>query len=121
MSVPGKVLPADWRRRKETADGGFEVGIVIDRESHGSPLLLGLEWIRPGTEPVSWTADADTHETYWVQEGRVRIAWDGDAAGETVLEPGEAFYFPPARTYTAECVGGDAVFVVWSLIPSPGA
>jgi mannose-6-phosphate isomerase-like protein (cupin superfamily) len=119
MSAPGRVRLEAARRRRETADGGFEIGVLIDAESHGSPLLLGLEWIRPGTEPVSWSADAETHETYYVQSGRVRIAWDGEAPGEATLGPTDSFYFPPGRTYTAEALGEEGVFVIWSLVPSP--
>jgi quercetin dioxygenase-like cupin family protein len=105
--------------RTETEDGGFRVGIVIDRESHQTDLLLGLEWIDPGTEPVSWKAPDDAHETYYMNKGRLRVAWDGDDAGEEILTEGDSFYFPPARTYTLENVGDDEVFIVWSIIPSP--
>lgn len=118
---PERVTSASARRRTETSDGGFEVGIVIDRESHGSPLLLGLEWVRPGTEVVSWTADAETHETYYVERGRIRIRWDGDEIGEAVLGPADCFYFPPGLTYSVENVGEEDVFVIWSLMPSPAS
>jgi len=116
---PGRVPLSAARRRRETADGGFEIGVAIDAESHGSPLLLGLEWIKPGTERVEWTADAETHETYYVQSGRLRIAWDGPEPGEAELGPTDSFYFPPGRTYAAEILGDEDVFVIWSLVPSP--
>jgi mannose-6-phosphate isomerase-like protein (cupin superfamily) len=116
---PGRVTAAEARRRIETDDGGFEIGVVIDRESHGSPLLLGLEWIRPGTEVSTWTADAETHETYYVQSGSLRIRWERSGSGETTLGPTDCFYFPPGGTYSAENVGGDEVLVIWSLVPSP--
>ena len=118
-AAPGPVAAASARRRVETADGGFEIGIVIDAASHGSPLLLGLEWIQPGTEISSWTADAETHETYYVERGRLRVTWEGDATGEAVLDPTDCFYFPPGHTYSAENVGEEAVLVIWSLVPSP--
>lgn len=116
---PGPVKAADARRRVETADGGFEIGIVVDAASHGSPLLLGLEWIQPGTEVSSWTADAETHETYYLERGRLKVTWDGPQSGESILEPSDCFYFPPGHTYSAENVGGDEVLVIWSLYPSP--
>lgn len=118
-STPSPVAVAEARRRVETADGGFEIGVVIDAESHGSPLLLGLEWIQPGTEVSTWTADSETHETYYVQRGRLRIRWDGAAAGEAMLGPTDCFYFPPGGTYEAENVGEEEVLVIWSLVPSP--
>jgi mannose-6-phosphate isomerase-like protein (cupin superfamily) len=116
---PERVAPESVRRRIETSDGGFEVGVVIDQESHGSPLLLGLEWVKPRTEAVSWTADEKTHETYYVERGRLRIRWDGDQSGEATVGPTDSFYFPPGLTYSVENVGDDDVFVVWSLVPSP--
>jgi mannose-6-phosphate isomerase-like protein (cupin superfamily) len=116
---PGPVEAAGARRRVETADGGFEIGIVIDAASHGSPLLLGLEWIQPGTESSSWTADAETHETYYVERGRLLVTWDGAESGEAVLGPTDCFYFPPGHTYSAENVGEEEVLVIWSLVPSP--
>jgi mannose-6-phosphate isomerase-like protein (cupin superfamily) len=119
FSSPAKVMPDAIRMRTETADGGFRVGFVVDAQSHGSPLLLGLEWIRPGTELSSWEADAETHETYYVQQGRIRVSWQGDDAAEVEVGPGESFYFPPSRTYTVENVGEDEVFVIWGLTPSP--
>jgi mannose-6-phosphate isomerase-like protein (cupin superfamily) len=118
-AAPGTVKADAARRRVETADGGFEIGIVIDAASHGSPLLLGLEWIKPGTEVSSWTADAETHETYYVERGRLRVTWDGPERGEAMLEPSDCFYFPPGHTYSAENVGEDEVLVIWSLYPSP--
>jgi len=116
---PERVAPESVRRRVETADGGFEVGIVIDQESHGSPLLLGLEWVQAGTEVVSWTADERTHETYYVERGRLQIRWEGSQAGEATIGPTDSFYFPPGLTYSVENVGEDDAFVVWSLVPAP--
>jgi mannose-6-phosphate isomerase-like protein (cupin superfamily) len=116
--APGLVKPAEARVRYETEDEGFKVGVLIDAHSHDSPLLLGLEWIRAGTEPVSWTADEQTHEVYHLLRGRLRVEWEH---GETAtMEPEDSFYFPPDRTYTVEPVGDDDVFLVWSVVPSPG-
>lgn len=117
---PGKVAPGEARVREETQDGGFRVGVVIDRASHGSPLLQGLEWIEPGTEPVSWEADAKTHETYYVVRGRVRISWRSPSdSGSAELVSEDSFYFPPGRRYTAENSGAGQAFIVWALTPSP--
>ncbi len=118
-SAPARVLPSEIRMRTETDDGGFKVGVVIDKQSHGSPLLLGLEWIKPGTEKVSWQAPADAHEVYYVQQGRVLVGWDGESAGEVEVSAGESFYFPPALTYSLENLGNEEVFIVWSIVPSP--
>lgn len=117
--APGRVPPEQIRMRSETADDGFRVGVAIDAASHGTPLLLGLAWIRPGTERVSWHADADTHETYYIQQGRLLVAWDGENEGETEIGPGDSFYFPPGRVYSVENVGDDEVSLVWNVIPSP--
>lgn len=116
---PGHVLPEQIRMRTDSADGGFRVGVAIDAASHGSPLLLGLAWIRPGTERVSWQAEADAHETYYIQQGRIMVAWEGENAGEIEIGPGDSFYFPPGRTYSVENVGDDEVILVWSVTPSP--
>jgi mannose-6-phosphate isomerase-like protein (cupin superfamily) len=119
FSKPTKIDPSEIRTRIETADGGFKVGFLVDASSHGSPLLLGLEWLESGGEGSEWEADAETHETYYVQQGELRITWDGEESGEVVLEPGDSFYFPPSYRYSAENVGSDQVFVIWSLVPSP--
>jgi hypothetical protein len=118
-TTPARVSRNAARIREETSDGGFKVGVVIDRSSHDSPLLLGLEWIEPGTEPVSWDADEDTYETYYVVQGCVRLSWDGPEPGAAELEAEDSFYFPPARRYTAENIGEDQAFIVWGLTPSP--
>jgi mannose-6-phosphate isomerase-like protein (cupin superfamily) len=119
--VPSQVLAESARMRSDTADDGFRVGVLIDADSHGSPLLLGLAWVRPGTASVSWTADAQTHETYYIERGRLRVTWDGPNGGEATLAPTDSFYFPPGRTYTAENVGEEEVMLIWSLVPSPSS
>jgi mannose-6-phosphate isomerase-like protein (cupin superfamily) len=116
---PGPVAPDAIRRHFETDDGGFEVGIVIDAKSHRSPLLLGLEWVRVGTEPVSWAADQATHETYYLQQGQLRVDWEGDHNGTAELRRGDSFYFPPSHRYTIVNTGDEDVFLIWSLYPSP--
>lgn len=118
-SPPSRVLATDIRMHTETADGGFTAGIVIDRQSHNSPLLLGLDWIQPDTEEVSWETNAQTHEVYYIKQGRVRIGWNGHDAGDAELDAGDAFYFPPARKYTLQNVGNEEAVIVWSVVPSP--
>lgn len=103
----------------DTPDGGLQVGIAVDAERLGSRLAFGLKWIRPGTQRVSWTAGADTYEAYFVQQGSLKVTWDGDSAGEAVVGAGECFYLPPALTYSIENVGDDEVRGVWASTPSP--
>ena len=112
-------VPVDQARmRSVTADDGFRIGTLIDAVSHDSPLLLGLAWIDPRTEAVWWEANDETHETYHVLEGRVKVTWEGSDPGEAILDPEDSFYFPPGRRYCAENAGTDAVLIVWSLTPS---
>lgn len=118
MPAPGLVKADEARVRYETLDRGFKVGVLIDAVSHDSPLLLGLEWIRAGTEPVSWTADERTHEVYYVVRGQLKVSWT-DAESVT-MGPDDSFYFPPGREYTVENAAIDDVFLVWSVVPSPG-
>ena len=118
VSSPARVPASKVRRRIETADGGFEVGIAIDAASHGSDVLLGLQWVAPGTEVVSWRAGDATHEVYHVIQGRLRLTWDGDDAGAEDLAAGDSFFFPPARGYSVECLGDESAFVVWAMTPS---
>ncbi len=119
VSPPSRVLHADIRTHAETADGRFMAGIVIDRQSHNSPLRLGLDWIQQGAEEVSWETDAQTHEVHYMQQGRVRIGWDGHDSGDMELDAGEAFYSPPGRKYTLQNVGDEEAVIVWSVVPSP--
>jgi mannose-6-phosphate isomerase-like protein (cupin superfamily) len=102
----------------DTEDQGFKVGILIDAGSHDSPLLLGLEWIKRGTEPVSWTADEKSHEVHFIVQGHLKISSSDGASA--VLDPQDSYYFPPGRTYTVENAGDEDVFLVWSITPSPG-
>ena len=112
-------VPVDRARmRSVTADHGFRIGTLIDAVSHDSPLLLGLAWIEPGTAPVWWEANEETHETYYLLEGRVKVTWEGPDPGEAILDPEDSFYFPPGRRYCAENAGSAPVFLVWSLTPS---
>jgi mannose-6-phosphate isomerase-like protein (cupin superfamily) len=104
----------------DTPDGGLKVGVAVDAESRGSKLAFGLKWIRPGTQRVSWRADAETYEAYFVQQGSLRVTWDGPDSGEAVVTTGECFYLPPGRSYSIENVGGDEVRGVWAST-SPAA
>jgi mannose-6-phosphate isomerase-like protein (cupin superfamily) len=118
MAGDKRTAPPPPDPRIETKDEGFKVAVLIDAESHDSPLLLGLEWIKAGTERVSWTADERTHEVYHLLRGRLKVRW---GERETVtMEPDDSFYFPPGRRYTVEAVGEEDVFLVWSVVPSPG-
>jgi mannose-6-phosphate isomerase-like protein (cupin superfamily) len=119
ISPPSRVLREDIRMQTETADGRFTAGIAIDRQSHNSPLRLGLDWIQPGAEEVSWETDAQTHEVHYLQQGRVRIGWDGHDADYVELSAGEAFYFPPGRRYNLQNIGETEAVIVWSAAPSP--
>ena len=115
---PSRVTAAQARMRSVTADDGFRLGTLIDATSHGSPLLLGLAWIEPGTERVTWEQDAETHETYHILRGRVTVSWEGDEPGAVVLGPEDSLYLPPGRRYHAENSGDEQVYFVWSLTPS---
>ena len=118
LSVPARVPATAVRRRVETRDGGFEVGIAIDAASHGSDVLLGLQWVAPGTELVSWEAGATTHEVYHVVQGALRLTWEGPDSGSSDLAAGDSFFFPPAHRYTVENLGDEPAFVVWAMTPS---
>jgi mannose-6-phosphate isomerase-like protein (cupin superfamily) len=116
---PGPVGHDELRVRNDTSDGGFKVGVAVDAESHGSPVLLGLAWIRPGTERVSWTADRQTHEAYYLSSGSVRIGWEEPEPRDTEIEAGAFFYFPPGRSYWVENAGEVDALIVWTTTPSP--
>jgi mannose-6-phosphate isomerase-like protein (cupin superfamily) len=115
--VPSVVKPDEARVHAETSDNGCRVGVLVDAESHGSAMLHGLEWIDVGSKPVTWTADDETHEVYYLISGRLRVSWHGGTAD---LEPGDSMYLPPDRTYMATNVGQEQVFLVWSAVPAPG-
>jgi mannose-6-phosphate isomerase-like protein (cupin superfamily) len=119
ISPPSRVLREDIRMQTETADGLFTAGIAIDGKSHNSPLRLGLDWIQPGAEEVSWETDAQTHEVHYLQQGRVRIGWAGHDADDVELSAGDAFYFPPGRKYKLQNIGETQAVIVWSAVPSP--
>jgi mannose-6-phosphate isomerase-like protein (cupin superfamily) len=119
-TAPGLVAAKSMRERVETADGGFRLTIVTDADSHGSKLWFGVGRLRPGTELVSWTADDETHEVYYVSLGTLKVGWTGHNRGEALVGASEAFWFPPGHRYTLENGGhGEAVFV-WAVTPAPG-
>jgi mannose-6-phosphate isomerase-like protein (cupin superfamily) len=115
---PSRVGRDHVRMRSVAANDGFRIGTLIDATSHDSPLLLGLAWIEPGTDPVWWSANDETHEAYYVLAGRLKVMWEGDDPGESVLEPEDSFYFPPGRRYGVENAGAAQGFIVWALTPS---
>jgi mannose-6-phosphate isomerase-like protein (cupin superfamily) len=118
MSSPSRVPLVAARTRTETTDGGVKVAAPIDAGSHGSDGLLGLQWVAPGTEIVSWHAGADTHEVYHVVEGALCIRWDGEDPGSSDVSAGDSFFFPPSHQYSVENAGDQPVFVVWAMAPS---
>jgi mannose-6-phosphate isomerase-like protein (cupin superfamily) len=115
---PSRVSSQELRRATGTSDGGLRLGIAIDGASHGSKLVFGLEWIRPGTERALWAADEETYEAYYVQSGSLRVTWSAPEVGESQLAAGDCFYFAPGHTYGIENVGEDEVVVVWAITPS---
>lgn len=119
-SPPSRIPSTGVRRRVETADGGFEVGIAVDAASHGSEVLLGLQWVAPGTEPVSWIASGATHEVYYVVSGRLSVAWSGPAEGSATVAAEDSFFFPPGHEYVVENIGTEPAFVVWAMTPAEG-
>ena len=48
----------------------------------------------------------------------LKVSWT-DAESVT-MGPDDSFYFPPGREYTVENAAIDDVFLVWSVVPSPG-
>lgn len=119
---PGRVVPSEMRIRTDSADGGFTVAVAVNSESHGSQLVLGLGWMRPGTEMVAWEVDDRTHEAYYMCSGSLRISWSGSDSGELVLGPRECFYFPPGRRYAMENAGEEEASFIWAVTPEdPGA
>lgn len=113
--LPDLVTPDRLRVRSETVDGGLKVGVAIDASSHGSEMIFGVAWVRPGTETVSWKADEKTHEAYYVVSGSLRVGWSGPEAGMSTFGAQDCFYFPPGRTYTIENAGDDDAFFVWGM------
>lgn len=113
--LPGPISPDAFRTHFATKDQRLKVGVAVDAYSHGSPLQLGMSWIKPRSERDSWQADDRTHEAYYVIGGSVRLGWSGPEAGESVVHAGECFYFPPGRTYTIESAGEDEAFLIWTI------
>jgi mannose-6-phosphate isomerase-like protein (cupin superfamily) len=118
VSAPARVPASAVRRRVETRDGGFEVGIAIDAASHGSDVLLGLQWVAPGTARVSWQAGSETHEVYHVVQGALRLSWEGPNEDSCDVAAGDSFFFPPGHGYAVENLGDEPAFVVWAMTPA---
>lgn len=119
---PGRVDRSSLRTRSDSEDGGYTVGVAVDGASHGSPLVLGLGWIRPGTERVSWEVDDETHEVYYVSAGALRVRWSGPSSGESIVGAHDCFYFAPGHSYSIENAGEQEVSFVWTVTPGdPGA
>ena len=110
---------ADAPTRLEDEAGLFRTAPLVDPRRGSHSLLLGACWINPGCAPVEWTADADTHEVYYVLSGTVRVTWSGGAPGEATLGPQDALFLAPAWTYTVENAGADDVFLVYAMTPPP--
>jgi mannose-6-phosphate isomerase-like protein (cupin superfamily) len=117
--VPTRVPRESIRVYPDTEDGGFRVGVAVEAERQGSLLNFGVKWIQPGTEPVSWDADEQTHETYYVHRGTLQISWHGGEDGEAELGAGDCFYLAPGHSYRLENIGPDEVFAVWAARPGP--
>jgi mannose-6-phosphate isomerase-like protein (cupin superfamily) len=116
---PGRVAAEEVNLRTDTADGGFTVGVAIDRKAHDSELWFGVGWLEPGTEPVSWSADNRTFEAYYVFSGSLKVDWSGPTIGTEIIGSEDCFYFAPDHTYTIENAGSEKVFIVWTVTPSP--
>jgi mannose-6-phosphate isomerase-like protein (cupin superfamily) len=114
---PARIPLAQMQVESETPS--FRVARLVERGQAGSELVLGLCWMDPDGDAVSWSADAETHEAYFVIAGSVRVRWNGPGAGNEELGPQDAFFFPPAFDYTIENVGTEQAFLVWALTPAP--
>lgn len=104
---------------------GYHVARLIDRQSCGSELLMGVEWFPVGMT-TSWSFETEDDgkgewfgerdEAYFVLSGRLRLSW---AAGESVeFGAGDAVHIPPGRRYTMESIGGETARVVYAITPS---
>lgn len=110
---------ADVSRRLEDEAGLFRIASLVDPRRGSHSLLLGARWISPGCAPVEWTADADTHEAYYVLSGTVRVTWRGEAPGEAMLGREDALFLAPDRTYTVENAGAEEVCLLYAMTPPP--
>jgi mannose-6-phosphate isomerase-like protein (cupin superfamily) len=90
---------------------------LIGPDTGQSNVVLGLQWFDGEGEPVSWTADAKTHEVYYVGQGKILITWNGPDSGSAGLSTGDAFFLAPGRSYSVRAAGGHPAFVVWALSP----
>lgn len=107
------------------AKPGYEVARLIDRQTCGSELLMGVEWFPVGmTTSWSFAPEDDgkgewfgqRDETYFVLSGRLRLSW---APGEFVqFEEGDAVHIPPGHRYVMESVGAETAKVVYAIAPS---
>ena len=100
--------------RSETPNDGFRVGIAVDGMEQQSKLFAGCGWMKPASEQVSWDADENKYETYYVISGVLRIGWTGEDSGQADVGPGSTFYFAPGCNYTVDCV--DEAAFVWAII-----
>jgi mannose-6-phosphate isomerase-like protein (cupin superfamily) len=114
-STPMKVKIENVKVDEQT-ESFRQVRLIGPGTGH-SEVVLGLQWFDGDGEPVSWTADAETHEVYYVIQGKVLITWHGPDSGSTALSTGDAFFLAPGRTYSVRAAGGHPAFVVWALSP----
>jgi quercetin dioxygenase-like cupin family protein len=116
-AVPTKIDIEDIPVDEQT--DSFRQVRLIERSNTRSEVVLGLQWYTPGGEAVSWTADAESHEVFFVTEGKVEVSWQGPDDGSSQLAAGDAFFLPPGRTYSVKAAGAHPAALVWALTPAP--
>jgi mannose-6-phosphate isomerase-like protein (cupin superfamily) len=104
----------------------LDVANMITRGKHGSEVLLGAAWMEPGQKCNPWSFEDEdpggenmthygpTHETYFVLEGRLHLAWNG---GELEAGPNDAVYLAPGYRYELTCL--EKSYFLWSMTPPP--
>ncbi len=91
---------------------------LVERRTTGSEVNLGVQWYRPGGEPIRWSADKKTHEVFYVSHGKVRVSWEGPDKGSEELATGDGFFLAPAHDYAVEAAGGHPAVVIWAVAPA---
>src|SRR4029077_8297384 len=101
---------------------------MITRAEHGSDLLFGATWMKPG-EVTGFTSFADNplregatpygprHEVYFVIKGQLEVVWD---QGVIQVNANEAIFLPPGWSYQNRNRGQEDVFFVYAMTPPAG-
>jgi len=113
---------------KEDTPLGMTIARVLTHGDHGSQIMVGVSWMKPGEVSNRWSAEKDrpeepmhfvgeVHEFFFLVRGRLLVEW---GEGSLTMGPMDTVFLPPGRRYQVTNVADEEAFLLYAETPPLG-